>query len=96
MVKELEKLSKDPDIVSYYNEQKLEEMARRMDIEAEVEEAVQEAVKDAVEENTKKVTEQVTMKKTIETAKKMLDKKMKIEDIIEITGLSKKQINNLL
>ena len=69
MVKELEKLSKDPDIVSYYNEKKLEEMARRMDMEAEVNEAVKEAVDEAREE---------ARKKTIETAKKMLEKNMNI------------------
>jgi len=107
MVKEIERLSKDPDIVSYFNEQKIEEMARRMDIEAEVEEAVEKAVEKAVEEaieentkkveeeTTKKVTEEVTERNAIETARRMLEDKLDVATISKYTGLSKEEIEKL-
>ena len=83
MVKKLEKISKNPDFINYYNEETLDKIGRQLDI--------QEAHKDGRTSGF----EDGHASGLIEAAKKMLDKKMKIEDIIDITGLSKEEIRKL-
>ena len=75
MVGKLEDLSKDPDVMSYYDEQKLEEMGQRLNLEEAREEGHRTTL--------------------IETAKKMLNKHMSIDDIIDITNLTKEEVENL-
>ena len=71
VVKKIEELTDDPDMVQYIDVEKGMEYGHKLDIQQ------------AVEENT------------IETARKMLEKNMKIEDIIDITGLSKEEIQKI-
>ena len=48
----------------------------------------------ARETGIKQGIEQGLQQRNIEIAKSMLNKNMKIEDIMDITGLSKEEINN--
>ena len=54
-----------------------------------------DVTKKVTDDVTRKVTDDVTKKVKLDTAKKMLEKNMSIKDIIEITDLSKKEIENL-
>ena len=82
VVKKIEELTDDPDMVQYIDVEKGMEYGHKLDIQQAVEKAEKKA-----EEKAKKVK--------IETAKKMLEKNMKIEDIIDITGLSKEEIQKI-
>ena len=75
VVKKIEELSENPDLVMYIDDEKAMEFGHKLDIE------------DAHREGIKQ--------KAIETAKKMLDKKMDINDIIDVTGLSLEEIKKL-
>ena len=75
VVKKIEELTDDPDMVQYIDVEKGMEFGRRLDRE--------KAIKEAVEEEK------------IEATKKMILKNINIDDITEITGLSKKEIEKL-
>lgn len=98
-VKKLEDLSKDPDIVSYYNEQKLEEIARQMDLEAARKEATKYGYEDGYKSGRTSGFEEghSSGKKDtqIETAKRMLREGLEINMISKISGLSKEEIEGL-
>ena len=83
VVKKIEELTDDPDMVQYIDVEKGMELGRKEDIEKAAKKAAKEAAKEA------------TKATTIETAKKMIKKNMKIEDIIDITGLSEEEIKKL-
>ncbi len=75
VVKKIEELTDDPDMVQYIDVEKGMEYGHKLDIQQAVEKAEK--------------------KTAIETARKMLGKNMKIEDIIDITGLSKEEIQKI-
>ena len=79
VVKKIEELTDDPDMVQYIDVEKGMELGRKQDIEKAAKEAAKEASK----------------KEKTETARKMLKKNMKLEDIIDITGLSKEEIQKI-
>ena len=79
VVKKIEELTDDPDMVQYIDIEKGIELGRKEDIEKAAKEAAEKAA----------------IKEKIETAKKMLEKNMKLEDIIDITGLSKEEIQKI-
>lgn len=79
VVKKIEELTDDPDMVQYIDIEKGMELGRKEDIEKAAKEAAEKAA----------------IKEKIETAKKMLEKNMKLEDIIDITGLSKEEIQKI-
>ena len=87
MVKKLEKISKNPDFINYYNEETLDKIGRQLDIR----EATTSGFKEGLEKGHTSGFDEANKL----NAKKMLDKKMKIEDIIEVTGLSKEEIQKL-
>ncbi|MBR3230151.1 MAG: Rpn family recombination-promoting nuclease/putative transposase [Bacilli bacterium] len=87
VVKKIEELTDDPDMVQYIDVEKGMELGRKQDIEIAAKKAAEKAAKEAAKEATKK--------EKIETAKKMLEKSMKLEDIIDITGLSKEEIQKM-
>ena len=82
-LKKIEELTDDPDMVQYIDVEKGMELGRKEDIEKAAKEAAEKAAKKAAKEAT------------IETAKKMLKKNMEIDDIIDITGLSKEEIKKI-
>ncbi len=82
-MKDLDKFRDDSEVIEMYDHDT--EMKRIYEAEKH------NAVKEAIDENTKEVS--LNSKKEI--ASNMLKKKMKIEDISEITGLSIDEINNL-
>lgn len=63
------------------------DMVQFIDVEKGMELGRKEDIKEAAEEAEEKTK--------IETAKKMLEKNMKLEDIIDITGLSKEEIQKI-
>ena len=83
IMKDLDKFRDDSEVIEMYDHDT--EMKRIYEAEKH------NAVKEAIDENTKEVS--LNSKKEI--ASNMLKKKMKIEDISEITGLSIDEINNL-
>ena len=91
VVKKIEELSENPDLVRYIDDEKAMEFGHKLDIE----DAVEKATEEVTEKVTKQVTKQVTKEISLRNARKMLGKNMNVEDIIEITGLSKEEIEKL-
>ena len=79
VVKKIEELTDDPDMVQYIDVEKGMELGRKEDIEKAAKKAAKEASK----------------KEKIETAKKMLKDKLDVNVISKYTGLSKEEINSL-
>ena len=79
VVKKIEELTDDPDMVQYIDVEKGMELGRKEDIEK----AAKEAAEKAAEENK------------IETARKLLKNNVDINIIIDSTGLSKEEIEKL-
>ena len=90
VVKKLSELTDDPDMVQFIDVEKGMELGRKEDIQ----EAAQKAAKEA-EKKAKKKAEKEKKEIKLETARKMLQKNIKLEDIIDITGLSKEEIEKL-
>lgn len=88
LLENIERNSRDEEVINIYEMYSTQQMER----EAEMYEAL--------EKNTKEVTERVTnevkREDSIETAKKMLSKKLDIELISDITGLSETEIKCLI
>jgi predicted transposase/invertase (TIGR01784 family) len=78
-IRKVEDLSTDPNFIGYYD---IEE-ARRQDLE------------DMKNTGIRIGMEQGETNKQIEIAKKMINKNMNINDIIELTGLTKEEIDAL-
>ena len=87
MVKKLEKISKNPDFVSYYNEETLDKIGRQLDIE--------EATTSGFKEGRTSGFEDGVHQKSIETAKKMLKDKLDLNLISKYTNLSIDEIKNI-
>ena len=87
VVKKIEELTDDPDMVQYIDVEKGMELGRKEDIKKAAKEAAKKAAKKAAIETEKK--------NKIETAKKMLEKNMKLEDIMDITGLSEIELQKI-
>ena len=87
MVKKIEKLSEDPYLVSYFDEEKIEKIGKEMDIERAKEEGHSSGYSEGHSSGIKE--------EKIETAKKMKKDKLDIETIAKYTGLSKDEIENL-
>ena len=99
--------SKDDSLVYMYDAEKAMKMAYVYDLRHEVKAAVEKAeeqitkdvtdrvTKDVTKEVTDKVTKEVTKKTMLDMAKKMKNKNIDIDTIVEVTGLSKKEINKL-
>ena len=82
-MEEMEKLNSDDFILSEWEQKQLDQMVRDNEIKYAKEDGRNEGIKQGLEQNR------------IETARKMLNKGMILDDIVEITGLSKKQIEKL-
>lgn len=78
-MEEMEKLNSDDFILSEWEQKQLDQMVR----DNEIKYAKEDGRNEGIEKNR------------IETARKMLNKGMILDDIVEITGLSKKQIEKL-
>ena len=87
VVKKIEELTDDPDMVQYIDVERGMELGRKEDIE--------KAAKKAAKEATEKATVETEKKIKIETAKKMLEKNIKLEDIMDITGLSEIELQKI-
>ena len=87
VVKKIEELTDDPDMVQYIDVERGMELGRKEDIEKAAKEAAKKAAKKAAEEATKE--------NKIETARKMLKEKLDINLISKITDLSIKDIEKL-
>ena len=83
VVKKIEELTDDPDMVQYIDVERGMELGRKEDIEKAAKEAAEKAAKKATKENK------------IETARKMLKEKLDINLISKITDLSIKDIEKL-
>ena len=63
---------------------------------AELEDAINEGLKKGLEQGIQKGLEQGKMQEKLSTAKQMLSKNMDISLIMELTNLSKEEIENLM
>lgn len=80
---EVEKLNEDPVFVSRITPEQDEEFIRNSELYYATKKGHESGLKQGIEQEK------------IENAKKMLEKDIPIEDIIDITGLTKEQIENL-
>ncbi len=87
--------SKDDSLVYMYDAEKAMKMAYVYDLRHEVKAAVEKAEEQITKEVTDKVTKEVTEKNMLDMAKKMKNKNVDIDTIVEVTGLSMKEINKL-
>ena len=85
------KMSDDEEVYALYSAYTKEELEKNTLIE----EAEQRSVEKGFEKGTKEGTQQGIKNEKISIAKNMLKKGMNIEDIIDITGLTKEQIKKL-
>ena len=95
VVKKIEELTDDPEMVQYIDVEKGMELGRQQDIKEAAEKAAKEAAKKAAKEATEKATKETERKTKIETAKKMLEDKLDIKTISKYTGLSEDEIKKL-
>ena len=99
MVKKIINMSENPKYVSLYDEEKLDKIAREFEREEFKKEGLEEGIKQGIKEGRKEGRKEGIIEGLKEgkrqTAKKMLNKSISIDDIIEITGLSRKEIENL-
>ena len=95
LLKEVDRNSRNEEVYELYEKYSREEMERR----TEIKEAIEKTTKEVTDNVTKKVTNDVTKKvkkqSQIDMAKKMLDKGISVDDISDITGLSKEQIEEI-
>ena len=87
VVKKIEELTDDPDMVQYIDVEKSMEYGHKLDIQQAVEKAEKKTAKEVAIETEKKTK--------VETARKMLDEKLDINLISKITGMSKEEIEKL-
>ena len=87
VVKKIEELTDDPDMVQYIDVEKGMEYGHKLDIQQAVEKAEKKTAKEVAIETEKKTK--------VETARKMLDEKLDINLISKITGMSKEEIEKL-
>ena len=74
----LENISNDEKIIGLYDAEKVEQKILNTRLKGAKQEGIEQGIQ----------------QRNIEIAKSMLNKNMKIEDIMDITGLSKEEINN--
>ncbi len=74
----LENISSDEKIIGLYDAEKVEQKILNTRLKGAKQEGIEQGIQ----------------QRNIEIAKSMLNKNMKIEDIMDITGLSKEEINN--
>lgn len=87
VVKKIEELTDDPEMVQYIDVEKGMELGRKKDIKEAAEKAAKKAAKKAAIETEEKTR--------IETARKMLKDNLDIDSISKYTGLSKEEIKKL-
>ena len=93
--KKIEELSKNPDAVNYIDIEKAMEYGHKKDIKEAHDSGFEEGHSSGFNEGHSSGFEEGREKNKIGIAKKLLQKKMNIKDIIEITDLSKEQIDDL-
>ena len=86
-VRRVEELREDPDFVRYYDY----EEAHKQDLEASYDTGLERGIEQGLEQGIV----QGSKREKIEIARAMLNKKMAIETISEITGLSTEEIQKL-
>ena len=89
---ELDKISQDEIMRRILLKEKL----MRMDMKQMEKEAVEEGMKKGMEKGIEKGKIEGKKKEKIETAKRMLEKNIPIETIIEVTQLTEKEINEII
>ena len=89
---ELDKISQDEIMRRILLKEKL----MRMDMKQMEKEAVEEGMKKGMEKGIEKGKIEGEKKEKIETAKRMLEKNIPIETIIEVTQLTEKEINEII
>ena len=90
-MEKIEKLNNDPMFINWITKEKDEQMIKNTQLYR----ATQEGINIGISQGIKQGINQGLQKRNIEIAKSMLNKNMNIEDIIDITGLSKEEIKKL-
>ena len=83
----MKEYSEDTSNLIYYNKKAMEESMRKTDLKYAKEEGISEGFNEGINQGE--------IKKSLEIAKKLLEKDMSIEDISKITELSKEEILKL-
>ena len=87
VAKIMKEYSEDTSNLIYYNKKAMEESMRKTDLKFAKEEGISEGYNEGINQGE--------IKKSLEIAKKLLEKDMSIEDISKITELSKEEILKL-
>ena len=90
-MEKIEKLNNDPMFINWITKEKDEQMIKN----TQLYNATQEGINIGISQGIKQGINQGLQRRNIEIAKSMLKKNMDIEDIIDITGLSKEEIKKL-
>ena len=90
-MEKIEKLNNDPMFINWITKEKDEQMIKN----TQLYNATQEGINIGISQGINQGMKQGLQKRNIEIAKSMLKKNMDIEDIIDITGLSKEEIKKL-
>ena len=95
MVKKIEKLSKNPDLVQYIKDEKLRKIAYEMDMKESKETGYSEGRESGYSEGRESGYKEGLEENKVKTAKKMLEKNMDIKDISDVTGFNEEDILKL-
>ena len=87
-MEKIEKLNNDPMFINWITKEKDEQMIKNTQLYNATQEGINIGISQGINQGLQK--------RNIEIAKSMLKKNMDIEDIIDITGLSKEEIKKLL
>ena len=95
----LEKLNKDPEFYQYMSHEEDERKiynSRMYEAEQKgLQKGLQKGIEKGIEKGLQEGMKKGSINKSMEIAKKMLEKNMSIEEIMEITSLSQQEIEKL-
>ena len=95
LLEEVERNSRDEELYDIHEMYSTEKMERDAELEEAIEKTTKEVTEKVTDEVTKKVTKEVKKQSQVDMAKKMLSKGMEVDDISDITGLTKEQIKEI-
>ena len=94
-MEKIEKLNNDPMFINWITKEKDEQMIKNTQLYNATQEGINIGISQGINQGIKQGINQGLQKRNIEIAKSMLKKNMNIEDIIDITGLTKEEIVKL-
>ena len=85
-MEKIEKLNEDPIFINWITKEKDEQMIKNTQLYRATQEGINIGISQGINQGFQQ--------RNMEIAKNLLNKNMSVEDIMDITGLSKEEINN--